>query len=154
MDATAAKLLVIAWRVVSLGIAAILLGFAAWMAYDNLAIIKTHEKAFAEVTSSERAGPSSSKGVNFYNVRLKFDLPGGGVRRTEISRSTANYDVGEVIPIYYIEETGYKAFAGDFWGMWFLVIVIAFPGLLFLVVGLIPTKKVSPPAVPVARIPQ
>lgn len=141
MNLNAVNLLLLLTRVLLIGVAAILLGFAAWMAYDNLAIINTHERALAEVISSERAGPSSSKGVNFYNVRLKFDLPDGGVRKTEINRSTANYDVGEVIPIYYIEETGYKAVAGDFWGMWFLVIVIASPGILFLMAGLWPAKK-------------
>jgi len=148
MDNAAVKLLVLLWRVVCLGVAAILLGFAAWMTYTNVSVINTHEKTLAEVVSSDRTGPSSSKGLNYYNVRLKFELPGGDVRKTEISRSTTNYDVGEVIPIYYIEETGFRAIAGDFWGMWFLVIVVAFPGLVFLIVGVVPTKKVSPPAVP------
>lgn len=144
MDITAVQLLGIVWRVVTLGVAAILLGFTAWMTYTNVSVINTHEKALAEVVSSERVGPGSSKGLNYYNVRLKFDLPDGRVRNTEISRSTTNYDVGEVIPIYYVEETGYKAIAGDFWGMWFYVILVAFPGLAFLIAGLIPTKKASP----------
>lgn len=140
MDATAINLLGILLRVMLVGVAAILLGFAAWLTVGNINIISTHEKAFAEVVSSERAGPSSSKGVNFYNVRLRFEL-NGKTRNTEISRSTANYDAGEVIPVYYIEETGYKAIAGDFWGMWFIVLVITVPGLMFLIFGVLPMKK-------------
>jgi Protein of unknown function (DUF3592) len=142
MDATAINLLGILWRALMIGVATILLGFAAWLTISNINVINTHEKALAEVVSSERAGPSSSKGVNFYNVRLRFDL-NGKKRNTEISRSTTNYDIGEVIPIYYVEETGYKAVAGDFWGMWFIVIVITFPGLMFLIFGVLPLKKRS-----------
>ena len=141
MDTTAVNLIAWLWRIVTLGVAAILLGFAAWMTYTNVSMMNTHEKALAEVVASERVGPGSSKGLNYYNVRLKFDLPGGRVRNTEISRPTTNYDVGEVIPIYYVEETGYKAIAGDFWGIWFLVIVVALPGLMFLCFGLKPYKK-------------
>lgn len=148
MNIAAVNPLALMWRTVCLGVAAILLGFAAWMIYSNLSVINTHEKALAEVVSSDRTGPSSSKGLNYYNVRLKFDLPGGRVRNTEISRSTTNYDVGEVIPIYYVEETGYKAIAGDFWGMWFFVLVVAIPGLMFLISGVLPAKKVSPSSVP------
>ncbi len=133
--------LVILLRLLYVGVAAILLGFAAWITIGNLVVINTHEKAVAEVVSSERTGPQSSKGVNFYNVRLRFQLNNGKTRNTEISRSTANYDVGEMVPIYYIEETGYKAIAGDFWGMWFIVIVVALPGLAFLFMGLWPYKK-------------
>ena len=140
MDATAINLLGILWRVMMIGVAAILLGFAAWMTISNINVINTHEKALAEVVSSDRIGPSSSKGLNNYSVRLRFDL-NGKTRNTEISRSRTNYNVGDVIPIYYMEETGYKAIAGDFWGMWFLVIVVAVPGLFFLVFGVLPLKK-------------
>jgi Protein of unknown function (DUF3592) len=127
-------------RMVFVGVAFILLGFAVWMSYDNLTVINTHEKALAEVISSERVGPSSSKGLNWYSVRLQFEKD-GKMRKVEIGRSRINYDPGDVIPIYYLEETGYKGVAGDFWGMWFFVIVVAFPGIIFLVVGLIPGKK-------------
>lgn len=140
MDLTAVRLIEFVMRVLFLGVAAILLGFAAWMTYNNLSVINTHAKALAEVVSSDRIGPSSSKGLNNYSVRLKFDL-NGKTRITEISRSRTNYNVGEVIPIYYLEETGYKAIAGDFWGMWFLVIVVAVPGIAFLVFGVMPLKK-------------
>lgn len=142
MDATGVKLLGTLWRVLMIGVAAILLGFAVWLTIGNINVINTHEKAFAEVVSSERTGASSSKGVNFYNVRLRFDL-NGKKRNTEISRSTTNYDVGEIIPVYYIEETGYKAIAGDFWGMWFVAILLTFFGLMFLIFGVLPMKKKS-----------
>ena len=141
-DLKAAHPLEILMRVAFIGVAVILLCFAGWMAFGNYKVISTHEKAMAEVISSERIGPSSSKGMNSYIVRLRFDLD-GMTRNTEIGRSKTNYEVGEVIPIYYIEETGYKAIAGDFWGMWFFVIVAAAPVLMFLVFGLRPGKKVK-----------
>jgi hypothetical protein len=142
MDATGVNLVGTLWRVLMIGVAAILLGFAAWLTIGNINVINTHEKAFAEVVSSERTGPSSSKGVNFYNVRLRFDL-NGKKRNTEISRSTTNYDVGQIIPVYYIEETGYRAIAGDFWGMWFVSVLLTFFGLMFLIFGVLPMKKKS-----------
>lgn len=127
-------------RLMFIGVAAILLGFATWMTVSNFMVINTHEKAIAEVVSSDRTGPASSKGLNTYYVRLRFDL-NGKTRNTEISRSNTNYDVGEVIPIYYKGETGYKAIPGDFWGMWFFVIVVTVPGLVFLFFGVKPGKK-------------
>jgi hypothetical protein len=140
-DLKSASPLELVFRLLISGVGLLLLGFAIWMTVNNLVVINTHQKAVAEVVSSDRTGPSSSKGLNYYNVRLRFQLDNGKTRNTEISRSTTNYDVGEMVPIYYIEETGYKAIAGDFWGMWFLVIVVASPGLMFLYFGLRPYKK-------------
>lgn len=127
-------------RLMFLGVAAILLGFAVWMAIDNLIVISTHEKATAEVLSSERIGPAVSKGSSSYYVRLRYEL-NGKARTVELGRSSTNYDVGELIIIYYDPETAYKAIAGDFWGMWFTVIVVALPGLIFLFYGVRPDKK-------------
>lgn len=127
-------------RVMFIGVALILLGFAVWMAVSNLIVINTHEKALAEVISSERIGPAVSKGTNNYYVRLRFDANGKS-RTTELGRSSTNYNPGEVITIYYKPETAYKVIAGDFWGMWFSVLIVTVPGLIFLFFGLKPDKK-------------
>lgn len=140
-DLKAAHPLELIFRLMIAGVGLLLLGFAGWMAVSNLIVINTYDKALAEVVSSDRTGPSSSKGVNYYNVRLRFQLDNGKTRTTEISRSTTNYDVGEMVPIYYIEETGYKAIAGDFWGMWFFVLVVAAPGSIALFFALRTGRK-------------
>jgi len=134
-------LLEILLRLMFIGVAAILLGFAAWMTVSNIRIINTHSKALAEVVSSERVGPAAAKGLNNYIVQLRFDVNGSS-RTVELDRSNTNYEVGQVIPIYYEEETGYKAIPGDFWGMWLFVIVVAIPGLVLLFFGVKPRTKV------------
>jgi len=123
------------FRLMITGVGLLLLGFAGWMTVSNLIIIGTYEKAYAEVVSSQRTGPASSKGLDSYNVRLKYEV-NGSKRSTELGRSNSGYDVGEVIPIFYKEDTAYTAVAGDFLGMWFFVIIIALPGAVFLFFGL------------------
>lgn len=138
-DLKSAHPLELIFRLLISGVGLLLLGFAAWMSVSNLIVMVTYEKAYAEVVASNRTGPASSKGLNTYNVRLRFDLD-GKKRNTEITRSNTSYEVGDVIPIFYVGKTGYQAIAGDFWGMWFHVLVIAIPGLVILFFALRPYK--------------
>lgn len=139
-DLKSAHPLELIFRLMIAGVGLLLLGFAGWMVLSNLVIIGTHEKAYAEVVSSQRNGPASSKGLSSYNVRLKFET-NGKIRNVELGRSNTHYDVGEVIPIYYKGDTAYTAVAGDFFGMWFFVLVIAVPGAIALFFAFKPDSK-------------
>ena len=55
MDLAAVKLIGLLMRLMFIGIAAILLGFAAWLTIGNINIINTHKKAFAEENPSHPA---------------------------------------------------------------------------------------------------
>lgn len=129
----------IAFRLMVAFVGFLLVGVSAWLAIGNLNIMRTHEKAVAEVISSSRIGPAASKGLNSFNIRLRYEKD-GKKRTTEISRSNTSYEVGDQVPIYYLEDTAYKAIAGDFWGMWFHVLIVTMPGLVILFYALRPYK--------------
>jgi len=127
------------FRLVFTSVGGLLAAFTVWMVVQNVSVIRTYEHAIAEVIKCERKGPLVSKGLNRFYVLVRYDGP-NGPRNVELENSTTNYDVGEVIDIYYLPETAYKAIGGDFMSMWFYVIVVAVPGLGMLLVGLIPIK--------------
>jgi len=126
-------------RVLFTSVGGLLAAFVIWMVVQNVTVIRTHEHAIAEVVKCERKGPVASKGLNHFYVQVRYDGP-NGPRNVELERSTTNYDVGEVIDIYYLPETAYKAIGGDFMSMWWNVIFVAVPALVMLGVGLWPIK--------------
>lgn len=128
------------FRLVSTAVGGLLAAFTIWMVLQNVSVIRTHEHAIAEVVKCERKGPIAAKGQNHFFVLVRYEGP-NGPRTVELERSTTNYEVGEVIDIYYLPETAYKATAGDFMQMWSNVIFVAVPALVMLSVGLIPIKS-------------
>ncbi len=129
------------------GVGALLLSFAAWMAADNVAVIRTHEYARAEVVKSERIGSGSGKGLTYYAVVVGYDGPRG--RRTaQIDRSTNHYEPGETLSVYYKPETAYKVVAGGFMAMWFFPVILGVPGLVLVFFGLRPKDLRRSPASP------
>lgn len=119
------------------GVGALLLSFAAWMAIDSIAVMRTHEHARAEVVKSERIGSGSGKGLTRYDVVVRYDGPRG--RRTaNVDRSTTNYEPGEILSIYYKPETAYKVVTGGFMGMWFFPSILGVIGLVMVFFGLRP----------------
>ena len=119
------------------GIGLLLLSFAAWMAANNIEVLLTHEHARAEVVRSERLGMGSSRRITYSAVRVRYDGPQG--RRTaQISRTTGQYEPGEIISVYYKPETPGTAVAGSFMAMWFFPMVLGIPGLVSLFFGLRP----------------
>lgn len=126
-------------RLAFVGVAAILLGAAAWITVDNLYVISTYENAVAEVTECARIGPVATKGLNYYSVRMRYERDGRS-KTTMLDRSNTKYEDGEVISIYYKPETANMAIAGDFSGMWFFVIVLGATGSILLFFGLRPAR--------------
>lgn len=139
-DLRSAHPLELVYRLMISAVGLLLLGFTAWMAAGNFIVIATHEKANAEVVSTTRTGPASSKGFDRYNVRVKFER-NGRTRQIELGRSFKSYTVGDMIPVYYKPEAAFGAVAGDLWGMWFHILVVAAPGLIMLFFGLKPESK-------------
>lgn len=123
----------------------LLLSFAVWMVADNIAVMRTHEYARAEVVKSERSGYGSSARVNYYAVVVRYDGPRG--RRTaRIDRTTNHYEPGEVLGIYFKPETPGKAVAGGFMAMWFFPTILGIPGLVVVFFGLRPKDLRRSPA--------
>jgi len=119
------------------GVGALLLSFAAWMAADNIAVMRSHAYARAEVVRSEPIASGSSRRLTFYAVVVRYDGPQG--RRTaRIDRTTSNYEPGEILGVYYKPETAHKAVAGGFMAMWFIPTILGIPGLVALFFGLRP----------------
>lgn len=119
------------------GIGLLLLSVAAWMAANNIEVLLTHEHARAEVVRSERLGMGSSRRITHSAVRVRYDGPQGR-RAAQISRTTGQYEPGEIISIYYKPETPGTAVAGGFMAMWFFPMVLGIPGLVSLFFGLQP----------------
>lgn len=141
-DLKAAHPLELVFRLMISAIGLLLLGFSAWMAASNFIVIATYEKAYAEVVSSQRTGPTSAKGLDNFHVRVKFEAT-GRTRQIELGKSFRSYALGDVIPVYYKPGAAFGAVAGDLWGMWFHVLVIAAPGLIMLYFGLKPDRKMK-----------
>lgn len=80
-----------------------------------------------------------SKGLNRFYVLVRYDGP-NGPRNVELENSTTIYDIGEVIDIYYLPETAYRAIGDDFGSMWFNVLLVAVSALGILAAGLWPIK--------------
>lgn len=139
-DLRSAHPLELVFRLMISAVGLMLLGFAAWMAASNFIVVATHEKANAEVVSSTRTGPASAKGFDKFNVQVRFEV-NGRKRQLELGRSFRSYTVGDVIPVYYKPEAAFGAVAGDLWGMWFHILVVAAPGLIMLFFGLKPESK-------------
>lgn len=127
------------FRLVCTAVGGLLAAFTIWMVVQNVSVLRSHEHAKAEVIKCERKGPVVSKGLNHFYVQVRYDGP-NGPRTVELERSTTNYDVGEVIDLYYRPETAYKAIGGDFMSMWSNVIFVAVPALVMLFFGLRPIK--------------
>ena len=124
-------------RLVFVAVGGLLTVAAVWMTIGNVCVIRSHDHATAEVVKCERIGPVAGKGLNHYYVQARYDGP-DGPRTIELENSTTNYEVGEMVDIYYRPETAHKAIAGGFMQMWFYVIVVAVPGLVMLFFGLRP----------------
>lgn len=139
-DLRSAHPLELVFRLMISAVGLLLLAFAAWMAVSNLIVIATYEKVYAEVVSSTRTGPASSKGFDNFNVRAKFEAE-GRTKHIELGRAWSKYTVGERIPVYYKPGAAFGAVAGDIFGMWFHVAVVAAPGLVLLFFGLRPEPK-------------
>ena len=127
------------------GVGVLLLSFAVWLVADNVAVMRTHEYARAEVVRSERIGMGSSQRLTYYAVTVRYDGPRGR-RSARIDRTTSHHEPGEVLGIYYKPETPGKAIAGGFMAMWFIPTILGVPGLVALFVGLRPKDLRRSPA--------
>jgi hypothetical protein len=124
------------------GVGSVLLAFGLWFALQNAIVIYSYEHSMAEVVRCERTGPVSSKGLNSYFVQVRVEDVRGS-RTAEVDRSHTNYEVGEVIDVYYKPETSYVVIAGDFMQMWLPVSVLGLAGVMFLFFGVKTGKKVT-----------
>jgi len=127
------------------GVGVLLLSFAVWIVVDNVAVMRTHVHARAEVVKSDRLVSGSTQRVTYHTVVVRYDGPRG--RRTaRIDRTTAHYEPGEAISIYYKPETANKAVAGGFMSMWFFPTILGVPGLVVVFFGLRPKDLRRSPA--------
>lgn len=127
------------------GVGVLLLSFVVWMVADNVAVMRTHEYALAEVVRSEPIASGSSRRLTYYSVVVRYDGPRG--RRTaRIERTTSQYEPGETMGVYYRPETAHKAIAGGFMSMWFVPIILGIPGLAAVFFGLRPKDLRRSPA--------
>ncbi len=122
-------------RLALAGVGGLLIVFALWMTVQNVIVIRTHEYASAEVVKCERIGPVASKGLSNFSVQVRYEGSQGG-RTADLDSSNTQYEVGEMIDVYYKRETAYKVIAGGFMRMWFLTAVVAGVGLVMLFFGL------------------
>jgi hypothetical protein len=123
-----------------------LLLFCLWMASGNVRIIYIYEHAIADVVKSERIGPPVVKGLNNYSVQVRYTAPSGRTQVASVDAATTNYEIGEVIDVYYLPDSGYEVIAGDFMQMWFHVLGVGIAAIALLFFGLKPSpKKQLPP---------
>jgi hypothetical protein len=128
-------------RLMFIGVGGFLLLVALWIAGNNLYIISTYEHARAEVLRCDRTGPVAVKGLNHYEVSVRFDGPNGRTQTASIKDAVTNYDVGELVDVYYKPETAYTVIGGDFMQMWFHATGIGIASILLLGFGLRPARR-------------
>lgn len=127
------------------GVGVLLLSFTVWLVAGNIAIMRTHEYARAEVVKKETVGSGSGRQLNYYTIFVRYDGPRGR-RAARIDRTTSQYEPGEIMGIYFEPETPDKAVAGGFMAMWFIPTLLGIPGLTMLFFGLRPKDLRRSPA--------
>lgn len=121
-------------RSLFLGIGLILLVFFFRILHTNLEIVRTHEKASAEVVSTERIKKRGYRDMSNYLVQ--FQVPGiDGIQIARLENISARFEVGEQIDVYFKPETADKLTAGGFQAMWFNAAVIGSISLITLALG-------------------